>query len=111
MPDRMAEKKMKWDFVSAAMTWARVVFPQPGGPQKINDERLSVSIMLRRMRPSPSRCSWPVNSAILRGRIRSARGAAANVRPSFTDPGAVSKSPGVALTSERLTADPAGCGG
>ena len=74
-PERIAEKKMKWDLVSRAMTWARVVLPQPGGPQKIKDERLSVSIMRRRMRPSPSRCSCPVNSATLRGRMRSARGA------------------------------------
>jgi len=66
--DRMAEKKMKWDLVSAAMTWARGGLAAAGRPQKIRDERLSVSIMRRRMRPSPSR--W-----LLAGKLGYAAGA------------------------------------
>jgi hypothetical protein len=38
-----------------ATIFERVVFPTPGGPHKINDERLPFSIMLRRMQPSPIR--------------------------------------------------------
>ena len=35
---------------------ARVVFPTPGGPQRMKEERLPESIMFLRMQPSPTRC-------------------------------------------------------
>jgi hypothetical protein len=37
MPDMMAEKKMKWELVALAMMRARVVLPEPGGPQKMSE--------------------------------------------------------------------------
>ena len=63
IPERMAEKKMKWDLVALAMTLARVVLPEPGGPQKIREESWSLSIIFRSSLPSPRRCSWPKYSS------------------------------------------------
>src|SRR5574344_341065 len=54
--------------------WARVVLPTPGGPQRMNEERLPESIMLRRIHPGPTRCSWPTYSSRFLGLIRSGRG-------------------------------------
>src|SRR5690606_25162492 len=54
---------------------ARVVFPAPGGPQRIRDERRSASIALRRSVPSPITCSCPTSSSRLRGRMRVESGA------------------------------------
>ncbi len=60
---------------SRASTRARVVLPQPGGPQKIMDANKRRARMARqRMRPSPTRWPWPANSVRSRGRIRAARG-------------------------------------
>ena len=80
MPDRMAEKKMKWELVALAMMRARVVLPEPGGPQKMREVSWSVSISRRSSFPSPRRCSCPMNSSTVRGRIRSARGASLSCR-------------------------------
>src|SRR5207253_4535553 len=54
-----------------------VVLPVPGGPHKIKEGNvLPLSIKRRNTRPLPTRCSWPTNSLRVRGRIRSASGAA-----------------------------------
>src|SRR5439155_23986430 len=62
--------------VMSAMMWARVVFPVPGGPDKITDGKRSASIARRSNFPGPRICSWPTNSSSDRGRIRVASGAA-----------------------------------
>ena len=74
MPLVTALKLMKLDFVLPAMIRARVVFPTPGGPQKIMEETRSWSMSCRSTLPSPSRCSWPTNSSRVLGRMRVARG-------------------------------------
>ena len=56
MPLVTAEKVMKFAFVLLAIICASVVFPTPGGPQKIIDGTLSDSISLLRILPSPTRC-------------------------------------------------------
>ncbi len=45
--------------VNCAITSASVVFPLPGGPQKIIDVMRSPSILRRSNLPGPSRCSCP----------------------------------------------------
>src|SRR5689334_20790016 len=53
---------------------ARVVFPQPGGPQR-RRERGAFFFMLCPMSPlSPKRCSWPTTSSKRVGLSRSAKG-------------------------------------
>ena len=52
------------------MTWARVVLPTPGGPQKIMEETMSCWMMRRSTIPSPKRCCWPTTSSMVRGRSR-----------------------------------------
>ena len=63
--------------VWAAMAWASVVFPVPGGPQRITDDSRSASTSVRSGCPSPSRCSCPTMSSRFRGRSRAASGALA----------------------------------
>ena len=60
MPLVTALKFTKLDLVRFAIIWARVVFPTPGGPQKIMEETLSSSSIRRRSIPSPSRCFCPI---------------------------------------------------
>src|SRR5216683_2450956 len=74
MPARTALKETNSELVSRAMSRARVVFPQPGGPQKSMEPRLSFSICTRRDLPGPRSFSWPMNSSRVRGRMRSASG-------------------------------------
>ena len=74
MPLVTAEKSMKFALVRPAMMRARVVFPTPGGPQKIMEPMLSLSISRRRTFPSPSRCFCPQYSSSVCGRSRAARG-------------------------------------
>jgi len=62
-------------FISA-MTRASVVFPLPGGPEKITDGKRSASMARRKSLPGPRMCSWPTNSSSERGRMRVASGAA-----------------------------------
>src|SRR5258708_5804418 len=57
-----------------ASTFASVVFPQPGGPQRIMEETTPFSIMRRIGFPLPTRCSCPINSSIVFGRSFSAKG-------------------------------------
>ena len=61
--------------VVRAMSWAMVVFPVPGGPQRITDDNRSAWISARSGRPAPRRCSWPTTSSSEVGRRRAASGA------------------------------------
>src|ERR1700757_201365 len=74
MPLVTALKGMNSDLVRRAIKRARVVLPQPGGPQKSMEARVSDSIWTRRGLPGPRSFSWPMNSSRVRGRMRSARG-------------------------------------
>lgn len=58
-----------------AMARTSEVFPVPGGPQKMMDERVLLSIKLRSIQPGLSKWSWPTTRSTEAGRIRSARGA------------------------------------
>ena len=62
-----------------AITCARVVLPVPGGPYKITEDGPAGPAFspanTRRGEPGVSRCSWPRTSSMVRGRIRTARGA------------------------------------
>src|SRR6266480_2156352 len=58
------------------MMRASVVFPEPGGPQKMHDPISPRRISSRSGLPSPSSCSWPRNSSSDVGRMRAASGSA-----------------------------------
>ena len=51
-----------------------MVFPLPGGPQKIIEPGTPRSIASRSGLPGASRCSCPTNSSSVRGRMRAASG-------------------------------------
>src|SRR5262249_30852245 len=74
MPERTALNEVNSEFVRRAIRRASVVLPQPGGPQKSMEPRLSDSIWMRSGLPGPRSFSWPMNSSSVRGRMRSARG-------------------------------------
>src|SRR6266852_2081701 len=74
MPVRTALKETNSELVRRAIRRASVVFPQPGGPQKSMEPRLSFSICTRSDLPGPRSFSWPMNSSRVRGRMRSASG-------------------------------------
>ncbi len=88
MPLITAENSIKVAWVASAMILARVVLPTPGGPQRIMEpvfaepelaeSAASRSIWTRSGLPGPTRCSWPLNSSRLCGRMRSASGAVRN---------------------------------
>ena len=59
MPLVTAEKLMNSAFVILAMIRASVVFPVPGGPQKIMEGMRSLSMSFLRTMPFPSRCFCP----------------------------------------------------
>ena len=46
-PLTTAENAMNAAFVFLAMTWANVVFPEPGGPHRMNDGTRSASMASR----------------------------------------------------------------
>src|SRR5437899_11759801 len=75
----VAEKGTKRARVDLAMIRASVVFPEPGGPQKIIDGIRSLSMALRRKRPSSRRSCRPTTSSSEPGRRRSGRGASVGV--------------------------------
>lgn len=64
--------------VALLTTYARVVFPVPGGPHRITDDAPAgpplPSTSRRSGEPGFSRCCWPTTSSRMRGRIRTARG-------------------------------------
>src|SRR5687767_9913522 len=75
-PEKTADRAIKRRPLFSASRRASVVLPVPGAPHRISEGRPAPrSTSLRRMRPSPTRCSCPTNSANERGRIRSASGA------------------------------------
>ncbi len=74
-PEVTAENWTKWERERRAIMRANVVFPEPGGPQKIRETSLSSSSIFRKIFPFPTICSCPTNSSNVWGRIRSARGA------------------------------------
>ena len=80
-PDRTALIASKWAFVRRRITKARVVLPEPGGPQRMSERSWSCSIARRRGRPGPSTSSWPRISSSVRGRTRSASGASGRGSP------------------------------
>ena len=61
--------------IRSAMIRASVVFPEPGGPQKISDGTRPSSIARRRNPLAPTRSSCPTISSSVEGRTRSASGA------------------------------------
>ena len=69
-----AENVMNDAFVCVAMMCASVVFPTPGGPQKIMEDRWSLSMRRRSIFPGPTRCRCPAYSSNVRGLRRAARG-------------------------------------
>ena len=58
------------------MIRAKVVFPTPGGPQKIIEEIISFSIRLYNTFPLPKICFCPTYSSNVVGRSLDARGEA-----------------------------------
>ena len=75
MPESTALKAMKRARVMVAMRRAIVVFPVPGGPQRMIDCSASRSIAPRSGCPGASSSCCPTSSSNVRGRIRSASGA------------------------------------
>jgi hypothetical protein len=78
MPESTALKAMNSERVSRAINRASVVLPQPGGPHRIIEPISSRAICVRSGLPGPSSASWPTNSSIVRGRMRSASGRSAS---------------------------------
>ncbi len=74
MPLSTAERATSSARVAAAITRASVVFPVPGGPQKISDGTWSVAIASRSKVFGPRMCCCPTTSSTVRGRIRSGNG-------------------------------------
>ena len=58
-----------------AINLARDVFPVQGGPPKMMQGKISPSSKEQRTQCGPSRWSWPSNSVVELGRIRSAKDA------------------------------------
>jgi len=59
IPLSTALKGMNSHLVSRAISRASVVFPTPGGPHRMIDPSVSVSICRRNGLPGPRICSWP----------------------------------------------------
>ena len=77
VPELTAESCTSRAPVSAAMSRASVVLPQPGGPKKSMLKSCPPSTAARSTVPGPTMCSCPANSASVRGRMRAASGASA----------------------------------
>ena len=82
MPLSTAESATSSALVARAITRASVVFPDPGGPQRMIDGTWSVSIASRKSVLGPRMCFCPAISSRVSGRIRSASGA---LRASFSE--------------------------
>jgi hypothetical protein len=74
-PADTADRATNSRSVCAATTRASVVLPVPGGPQRMIDDRRSVSMSARSGAPGPIRCAWPTISPSVPGRILAASGA------------------------------------
>ena len=77
VPELTAESWTRRAPVWPAMSRASVVLPHPGGPKKIMLKSSPPSTAARSTVPGPTMCSWPANSARVRGRMRAASGASA----------------------------------
>ncbi len=85
MPDVTALKVMNSIPLARAIIKARVVLPEPGGPQKISEgswplDSWRLAMTLRSGLSGDMISSCPVNSSNFSGRIRSASGAEAESR-------------------------------
>ena len=60
----------KANLVEPAIALAILVLPVPGGPYKIMEDSILASTIRRIIFPSPTKCSCPTTSSIVRGRIR-----------------------------------------
>ncbi len=78
-PASTADSDSKRASQERATSRARVVFPVPGGPQRIIECGVPVAINLDSARPSPSRCGWPT-SLVQRRRTHAVRQRAPGVR-------------------------------
>src|SRR6185437_3967212 len=104
MPDMTALKGTNSERVFLAIRRARVVLPQPGGPQKSMETMSSRSICVRRGLPGASKSSWPSTSSSVRGRMRSARGREL-CGPSFSGPsGSMARKRFMAMCRESFNA-------
>ena len=85
MPESTAENSIKLALVARAIIFASVVFPTPGGPQKISEAESSLSICNRSGFPAASKCVCPKNSSSVHGRMRSASGDRCGKRSAVAD--------------------------
>ncbi len=67
---------MKSAWKAAAISRARVVLPEPGGPQRIIECGLPEAKATASGLPGPSRWRWPTTASMVCGRKRSASGMA-----------------------------------
>ena len=74
-PALTALSATKWESVARAMMKARVVLPEPGGPQRIIEKGVSRSMDSFRSRPWPTSPCWPRKPSSESGRMRAASGA------------------------------------
>src|SRR5437870_9516661 len=75
-PASTAEMERKSALNASAINRASVVLPVPGGPQRIIECGLPEAKATASALPGPSRCRWPMTSASVFGRSRSASGVA-----------------------------------
>ena len=68
------ESRMNSESVIRAITSVRLVFPVPGGPERMIELNRSASIARRSSLPGSSRCRCPTYSSSERGRSRAASG-------------------------------------
>jgi hypothetical protein len=80
-PASTADSTMNCASTACASSRASVVLPTPGGPHRIIECTRPDSNAARSGRPGPSRCCWPITSASVCGRRRSASGAPGTGRP------------------------------
>src|SRR5437867_3614919 len=104
MPLVTGEKGTNVALVCRAIILARVVLPEPGGPQRMSDERVSDSIARRSGRPGATISSWPRKSVKSCGLMRSAKGTNESGLSSFDRKrsGSCSRSSYIVRASPRL---------
>ena len=73
-PEVTADRVKSLRSSAVATSLASVVLPTPGGPQRMNEGTLPVSMNLRNTPCGPTRCSCPMYSSKVRGRNLSANG-------------------------------------
>lgn len=77
MPTIVALSSLKIALVRLAISRAKVVFPQPGGPHKIMLPVAPFSTRVESKELGPVRCTWPTKSSRVFGLSLSASGDAA----------------------------------